>query len=105
MKKIDGSTVSEKYFEIMKHVLWSDIENDWHNVPFGDKKPEIICLRTTGRNHSAIGWGKYNLTNSMYDHKYMIPDYCNGQVRVQNFANFLIVIVISNRFIFNYFSN
>ena len=28
--------------------------------------------------------GKYNLTNSMYDHKYMIPDYCNGQAVVLN---------------------
>lgn len=46
--------------------------------------PEIVCLRPSGFNHTALTWGKYNLTTSMYDQQYRLPEYCNGQATVFN---------------------
>jgi len=45
---------------------------------------EIVCLRPSGFNHTALTWGKYNLTTSMYDQQYRLPEYCNGQATVFN---------------------
>jgi len=67
----------------MKKLIW-DKADDWTNKPLQLIEPELICFRITGSNHSAVGWGKYNLTSSMYDHRYAIPDYCNGQAALLN---------------------
>lgn len=52
--------------------------------PIRTDVPEIVCLRPSGYNHSALTWGKYNLTTNMYDQQYRLPEYCNGQATVFN---------------------
>ena len=44
----------------------------------------LLCLRFAGQNHSALYWGKYNVTHEMYPPSYYYPDYCNGQCALIN---------------------
>ena len=62
------------------------------------EEPMLMCLRHTGKNHSALYWGKYNVTKGtlgqqeiylwkfveMFPPSYKYPDYCNGQCAVMN---------------------
>ena len=44
----------------------------------------MLCLRYSGQNHSALYWGKYNVTHDMFPPSYFFPDYCNGQCALIN---------------------
>ena len=81
---INESTVEDEFLEAMKKLLWEKVWFDWVNRPVQFIEPELVCFRISGKNHTAVGWGKYNLTSTMYDHRYAIPDYCNGQATLFN---------------------
>lgn len=48
------------------------------------ESPMLMCLRNSGKNHSAKYWGKYNVTKEMFPPSFKYPDYCNGQCAVIN---------------------
>ena len=44
----------------------------------------LLCLRKAGKDHTAMYWGKYNVTQSMFPPLHFYPSYCNGQCALLN---------------------